>query len=153
MSDENPQRRAPRRYTGTTTDFVLDGTTGRLTTATSSGQLTHVDLRVGKHGSTLAGLTEALSTAITAILQAGAPLPEFVTELRHTHYTPSGPTTDPDVPHATSLSDYLAHHLDQHHTSTATPHPGATQLPGDTRTRPQPQPPPASWVPHSRQLN
>ncbi|MET7951801.1 hypothetical protein [Micromonospora sp. NPDC005324] len=75
MSDDNPQRRAPRRYTGTTTDFVLDGTTGRLTTATSSGQLTHVDLRVGKHGSTLAGLTEALSTAITTGLQAGAPRP------------------------------------------------------------------------------
>ncbi|MBM0274793.1 TSCPD domain-containing protein [Micromonospora tarensis] len=150
MSDDNPQRRAPRRYTGTTTDFVLDGTTGRLTTATSSGQLTHVDLRVGKHGSTLAGLTEALSTAITTALQAGAPPSEFVAPLRHTHYTPSGATTDPGVPHATSLSDYLAHRLHQQHTSTAPPHPDAAELPGAARTSTQPPLPTASWVPHLR---
>ncbi|MGW3787597.1 TSCPD domain-containing protein [Micromonospora chokoriensis] len=149
MSDDNPQRRATRRYTGTTTDFVLDGTTGRLTTATSSDQLTHVDLRVGKHGSTLAGLTEALSTAITTGLQAGAPPSEFVASLRHTHYTPSGTTTDPDVPHATSLSDYLAHRLHRH-ASTAPPHPDDRQLTGDVRTSTQPLLPAVSWVPHPR---
>ncbi|MEV0003405.1 hypothetical protein AB0H28_14110 [Micromonospora sp. NPDC050980] len=150
MSDDTPQRRAPRRYTGTTTDFVLDGTTGRLTTATSFGSLTHVELRVGKHGSTLAGLTEALSTAITTGLQAGAPLPEFVAPLRHTHYIPCGATTDPDVPHATSLSDYLAHRLHQQHTHTAPPHPDAAQLSGDVQASTQPQLPKATWMPHPR---
>lgn len=36
------------------TEFVLTGAAGRLTTATLSDQLTQVDLRVGKHGSTSA---------------------------------------------------------------------------------------------------
>ncbi|MFD6563064.1 hypothetical protein [Micromonospora profundi] len=133
MSDDNPPRRAARRYTGTTTDFVLDGTSGRLIMTTSSDQLTHIDLRVDKHGSTLAGLTEALSTAITTGLQAGAPLPEFVAPLRRTHFAPSGATTDPDVPHASSLSDYLAHRLQQH-ANTAPARPDSAPQTTDIRT-------------------
>ncbi|WP_442934979.1 TSCPD domain-containing protein [Micromonospora sp. CPCC 205558] len=103
-------------------------------------------------GFTLSGLTEALSTAITTVLQAGAPPSEIVAPLRHPHYTFSGATADPDVPHATSLSDYLAHRLHQQHTNTAPPHPDAAQLPGDIRTSTQPQLPTASWVPHPPQL-
>ncbi|MEU7171538.1 MULTISPECIES: hypothetical protein [Micromonospora] len=111
MNDGSTHGRASRRHAGITVDFVLGGTPGCLLTAGSDGRLAYVDLRVGKHGSTLAGLTEALSTAITTSLQAGAPLPELVVELRNTHYVPAGATTDPDVPQATSLSDYLAHRL------------------------------------------
>ncbi|RKF23628.1 hypothetical protein [Micromonospora globbae] len=151
MSDTNrTQWRASRRYAGTAVDFVLDGTAGRLVTAASAGRLTHVELRVGKHGSTLAGLTEALSTAITTGLQAGAPLPEFVTELRHTHYVPSGATTDPDVPQATSLSDYLAHRLHHERSITVPPQADAGQPDAGTRSSSQPQLPSASWLPHPR---
>ncbi|RGC68633.1 Vitamin B12-dependent ribonucleotide reductase [Micromonospora sp. MW-13] len=56
----------------------------------------------------LAGLTEALSTAITTALHAGAPPATFVDAFRRTRYVPAGTTSDPDVPYATSLSDYLA---------------------------------------------
>ncbi|TWJ20890.1 hypothetical protein JD76_00990 [Micromonospora endolithica] len=86
-----------------------------MTAATASGALTHVDLRVGKHGSTLAGLTDALYTAITTGLHGGAPAAVFVDELRHTRYVPAGTTKDPDLPHATSLGDYLAQHLHLNH--------------------------------------
>ncbi|MFI7331769.1 TSCPD domain-containing protein [Micromonospora aurantiaca (nom. illeg.)] len=97
-------------------EFVVDGIPGRLVTAAGpDGRLTHVDLAIGKHGSTLAGLTDALSTAITTGLRAGAPLAEFVNELRHTRYAPAGATGDPDVPHTTSLGDYLAQRLHHNH--------------------------------------
>ncbi|WP_091200198.1 TSCPD domain-containing protein [Micromonospora narathiwatensis] len=102
---------APRQTAGTTTEFVLDGIPGRLVTAAAADLLAHVELRVDKHGSTLAGLTDALSTAITTGLHAGAPVSEFVAELRHTRYAPAGRTGDPDVPEATSLGDYLARRL------------------------------------------
>lgn len=103
---------APRRTVGTTTEFVLDGTPGRLVIAAAAAdRVAHVELRVGKHGSTLAGLTDALSTAITTGLHAGAPVSEFVAELRHTRYVPAGRTDDPDVPEATSVGDYLARRL------------------------------------------
>ncbi|WP_147456988.1 hypothetical protein [Micromonospora pisi] len=84
---------AGRRHIGTSHDFVLEGIPGRLVTAAACDRLTHVELRVGKHGSTLAGMADALSTAITTALQAGAPLPEFVAELRNTRHVPSGAAT------------------------------------------------------------
>ncbi|MFI2652715.1 hypothetical protein [Micromonospora fulviviridis] len=102
---------APRRTAGTTTEFVLDGTPGRLVIAAAPGRLAHVELHVGKHGSTVAGLTDALSAAITTGLRAGAPVSEFVAELQHTRYAPAGRTGDPEVPEATSLGDYLARRL------------------------------------------
>jgi len=74
-------------------------------------RLAHVELHVGKHGYTLAGVADALSAAITTGLHAGAPVSELVAELRHTRYAPAGRTGDPDVPEATSLGDYLAHRL------------------------------------------
>ncbi|MEU0156488.1 TSCPD domain-containing protein [Micromonospora fulviviridis] len=106
----------PQRAAGVTRQFMIDGVPGRLmTAAAASGALTHVDLRMGKHGSTLAGLTDALSTAITTGLRGGTPTAVFVDELRHTRYVPAGPTSDPDLPHATSLGDYLAQHLRLNH--------------------------------------
>lgn len=106
----------PRRAAGVTSQFMIGGVPGHLmTAAAASGVLTHVDLRMGKHGSTLAGLTDALSTAITTGLRGGAPTVVFVDELRHTRYVPAGPTNDPELPHATSLGDYLAQHLHLNH--------------------------------------
>ncbi|MER7330762.1 MULTISPECIES: hypothetical protein [unclassified Micromonospora] len=102
---------APRRTAGTTTEFVLGGTPGRLVVTAAADRSAHVSLHVGKHGSTLAGLTDAMSTAITVGLHAGAPVSEFVAELRHTRYAPAGRTGDPEVPEATSLGDYLASRL------------------------------------------
>ncbi|WP_091329984.1 TSCPD domain-containing protein [Micromonospora aurantiaca (nom. illeg.)] len=98
-----------------TSTFVIDGVPGRLATiATSNGEVAHVDLRAGTHNSTLAGLTDALSTAITTALRAGAP-PAFVDAFRRTRYVPAGATGDPHVPYATSLGDYLAQRLHHNH--------------------------------------
>ncbi|MCW3819114.1 hypothetical protein ONA91_32210 [Micromonospora sp. DR5-3] len=126
----DPEQRVPasQRRPGSTVEFVLDGTEGRLITAVApDGRLTHVDLRVDKHGSTLAGLTEALSIAVTTGLRAGAPVSAFVTELWQTRYTPAGRTDDPEVPEATSLGDYLARRL--HHLAVERPHDGAPRRP------------------------
>lgn len=113
MRDEQP---TSRRTTEVTSTFVIDGVPGRLaTTATPSGELGHVDLRAGIDGSTLAGLTDALSSAITIALRAGAPAAAFADAFRRTHYVPAGTTGDPDVPYATSLGDYLAQRLHHNH--------------------------------------
>lgn len=105
-----------RWTTEVTSAFVIDGVPGRLTTtAMPSGEVGHVDLRAGTRGSTLAGLTDALSSAITTALRAGAPPTVFVDAFRRTHYVPAGTTGDPDVPYATSLGDYLAQRLQHNH--------------------------------------
>ncbi|SCF23963.1 TSCPD domain-containing protein, partial [Micromonospora haikouensis] len=63
----------------------------------------------------LAGLTDALSSAITTALRAGAPPTVFVDAFRRTRYVPAGATSDPDVPYATSLGDYLDQRLHRNH--------------------------------------
>ncbi|WP_329109498.1 hypothetical protein OG792_12095 [Micromonospora sp. NBC_01699] len=115
MADVQVGARAsvPRRRQGVTVGFVVDGTEGHLVTAAlPDGRLSDVLLSVDKQGSTLAGMTEALSLALTTGLRAGAPLSAYVEELRVTRYPPAGPTDDPDIPRTTSLGDYLVRRLD-----------------------------------------
>lgn len=102
----------PRRRTGETVQVAISGARGHLTVGRyPDGRVAEVDLRLGKQGSTLAGTLDALSTAISAGLQAGVPAAEFADALRSTRFEPCGPTDDPDVPWASSPADYLAHRM------------------------------------------
>jgi ribonucleoside-diphosphate reductase alpha chain len=97
---------------GYTLSFSVGETAGTLTTVTDAGgQLRDVFLRVGKQGSTVAGLSDALAGAISVALHYGAPLAALADELGGSHYVPSGSTDDPEVPRATSLTDYLVRRL------------------------------------------
>jgi hypothetical protein len=92
--------------------------TGNQTLACSGNNPTAAtfDLRVGKHGSTLAGLTEALATAASLALQHGTPLAEITDAWQQTQFAPHGATDDPDIPDTTSLADYVARRLRLDHT-------------------------------------
>ena len=105
-------RVAPRVRRGETTRFTVDGQKGYLISGLNpDGELGEVSLRMAKQGSTLAGATDALGIAISAGLQAGAPLREFVAEFANTRFAPAGRTDDPDLPYATSITDYVARRL------------------------------------------
>jgi hypothetical protein len=63
-----------RHAASTTTVLTLDGEHGTLTVARDSAhRVTLVDLRLGRYGSTVNGLAEALGTALTLALRSGAP--------------------------------------------------------------------------------
>jgi hypothetical protein len=114
-----PLARPTRRRIGLTTSFQIDNLTGILTSSPAgTGTLTGFDLRVGTHGSTLAGLTDALATAASLALQQGAPLSALADEWQQTWFVPNGPTDDPEIPHTTSLADYLARRLSLDHPAT-----------------------------------
>lgn len=102
-------RRMPRARHSSTMSFALAGARGSLTTATHrDGQLGEVVLRMGKQGSTLAGLAEAFSAVTTLALQYGAPVDLIVEQLRGLRFEPAGPTNDEEIPLATSVMDYVA---------------------------------------------
>lgn len=62
------------RHTATTSVFALDGARGTLTVARDdTGRVALVDLRLGRQGSCLGGLADALGSALTLALRAGAP--------------------------------------------------------------------------------
>ena len=108
-----PADQERRRRAGHTTAFHIGDLTGTLTTVVSTDTATAAafDLRVGKHGSTLAGLTDALSTAASLAWQHGTPLTEITDAWQQTRFAPHGATNDPDIPDTTSLADYVARRL------------------------------------------
>lgn len=109
-----------RRTTGHTRSFQIGDLTGILTSsAADTGGPAGFDLRVGTHGSTLAGLTDALAIATSLALQQGAPLPAVAEQWQQTWFVPNGPTDDPEIPHTTSLADYLARRLTLDHPTAA----------------------------------
>ncbi|MET7403448.1 hypothetical protein ABZS66_59245 [Dactylosporangium sp. NPDC005572] len=78
-----------RRMVGHTVSFRIGGTAGMMTTGyTADGVLRRVDLRAGVHGSTLAGLADALATVITLGLQHGAPPAAYAGVLRRLELDP-----------------------------------------------------------------
>jgi ribonucleoside-diphosphate reductase alpha chain len=106
------QRRLPRRREAFTRSFVVGGAKGYLTASTyPDGSVGEIDLRMAKQGSTLAGLMDALSGAVTVGLQYGAPLEIYIRKLMNTRAEPSGPTNDPELPVASSAMDYVARRL------------------------------------------
>lgn len=70
-----------------------------------------VFLKLGKQGSTLAGVMDAFSIAISIALQYGVPLEAYVSKFVNMRFEPSGMTDDPDIRMAQSMMDYIFRRL------------------------------------------
>jgi len=73
--------------------------------------LGEVFLKLGKQGSTLAGVMDAFSIAISIALQYGVPLEAFVSKFVNMRFEPAGMTDDPDIRMAQSMMDYIFRRL------------------------------------------
>ena len=76
-----------------------------------NGQLGEVFLKLGKQGSTLAGVMDAFSIAISIALQYGVPLETYVQKFTNQKFEPAGMTDDPDIRIAQSIMDYIFRRL------------------------------------------
>jgi ribonucleoside-diphosphate reductase alpha chain len=70
-----------------------------------------VFLKLGKQGSTLAGVMDAFSVAISIALQYGVPLEAFVSKFVNMRFEPAGMTDDKDIRMAQSMMDYIFRRL------------------------------------------
>ncbi|HEX6516689.1 MAG TPA: vitamin B12-dependent ribonucleotide reductase, partial [Nocardioidaceae bacterium] len=68
-------------------------------------------LKLGKQGSTLAGVMDAFSMAISISLQYGVPLETYVSKFTNMKFEPAGLTDDPDVRMSQSIMDYIFRRL------------------------------------------
>ena len=75
------------------------------------GGLGEVFLKLGKQGSTLAGVMDAFSIAISIALQHGVPLETYVQKFTNMRFEPAGLTDDPDIRMAQSVMDYIFRRL------------------------------------------
>ena len=73
-----------------------------------------VFIKISKEGSTASGLVQGFCRALSLALQYGLPVESAVDRFRGTRFEPSGPTTNPDIPHADSVLDYVARYLELH---------------------------------------
>ncbi len=73
--------------------------------------LGEVFLKLGKQGSTLAGVMDAFSMAISISLQYGVPLETYVSKFTNMKFEPAGLTDDPDVRMSQSIMDYIFRRL------------------------------------------
>ena len=73
--------------------------------------LGEVFLKLGKQGSTLAGVMDAFSIAVSIGLQYGVPLETYVQKFSNLKFEPAGLTDDPDIRMAQSIMDYIFRRL------------------------------------------
>jgi ribonucleoside-diphosphate reductase alpha chain len=106
------RRRLPKSRPSRTTSFSVAGAEGYMTAGNyEDGQLGEVFLKLGKQGSTLAGVMDAFSIAISIALQYGVPLEAFVNKFVNMRFEPAGMTDDPDIRISQSMMDYIFRRL------------------------------------------
>jgi ribonucleoside-diphosphate reductase alpha chain len=106
------RKRLPKSRPATTTSFSVGGAEGYMTAgAYEDGALGEVFLKLGKQGSTLAGVMDAFSIAVSIGLQYGVPLETFVEKFTNLRFEPAGMTDDKDIRMAQSMMDYIFRRL------------------------------------------
>ena len=106
------RKRLPKSRPAQTTSFAVGGAEGYMTTgAYADGALAEVFLKLGKQGSTLAGVMDAFSIAVSIGLQYGVPLETFVEKFANQRFEPAGMTDDADIRMAQSIMDYIFRRL------------------------------------------
>jgi len=103
------RRRMPRERQSITHKFSIGGHEGYITAGMyedgSVGEIFLTD--IGKEGSTLRGMMNSFATAISISLQYGVPLETLVRKFSYMRFEPEGMTTNPEIPFAKSMPDYI----------------------------------------------
>ena len=106
------RKRLPKSRPSRTTSFSVGGAEGYMTSGSYPDDgLGEVFLKLGKQGSTLAGVMDAFSIAASIGLQYGVPLETYVQKFTNLKFEPAGLTDDPDIRMAQSIMDYIFRRL------------------------------------------
>jgi ribonucleoside-diphosphate reductase alpha chain len=106
------RKRLPKKRPSETVSFTVAGAKGYLTASSYPDDgLGEVFLKMSKQGSTLAGVMDAFSVAISIGLQYGVPLETYVSKFTNMRFEPAGMTDDPEIRMASSVMDYIFRRL------------------------------------------
>jgi ribonucleoside-diphosphate reductase alpha chain len=103
------RRRMPRERSSLTHKFSIGGHEGYITAGMyEDGTVGEIFLTdIGKEGSTLRGMMNSFATAISIALQYGVPLETLVRKFSYMRFEPEGMTSNPEIPFAKSMPDYI----------------------------------------------
>ncbi len=105
--------RLPDERQALTHKFSIVGHEGYLTVGLyPNGQPGEMFIAMAKEGSTVSGLMDCFATAVSIMLQYGVPLKVLINKFSHVRFEPSGVTSNPEIPMAKSVMDYIFRWLD-----------------------------------------
>jgi ribonucleoside-diphosphate reductase alpha chain len=106
------KKRLPQSRPALTTSFRVGDAEGYITAGSYPDDgLGEMFLKVSKQGSTLSGIMDAFSIAVSVGLQYGVPLEDYASKFINMKFEPSGMTNDPDIRFASSIVDYVFRRL------------------------------------------
>ncbi len=102
------RRRLPVDCKSVRHKFEIAGQKGYIHTGFyEDGRVGEIFISMSKEGSTISGLMDTIATLTSIALQYGVPLEALVNKFSHVRFEPSGFTTNPEIPIAKSLTDYI----------------------------------------------
>jgi ribonucleoside-diphosphate reductase alpha chain len=102
------RHRMPDTRASMTHRFEIAGHEGYITVGLyEDGQPGELFITMSKEGSTIGGLMDTVGTLTSIALQYGVPLESLVKKFAYQRFEPSGFTKNPDIRHATSITDYV----------------------------------------------
>ncbi len=103
----------PTTRESTTHKFSVNGFEGYLTVGLfDDGRPGEIFIKMSKEGSTLSGLIQGFCRSFSISLQYGLPVDDAVRRFKGMRFEPSGGTSNPDIPEASSILDYIARYLE-----------------------------------------
>lgn len=76
------------------------------------GRPGEIFIKMAKEGSFISGMCQAFCRAFSIALQYGLTVDDAVVRFRDMRFEPMGATSNPDIPEATSIVDYVARYLE-----------------------------------------
>ena len=102
------RRKLPDERQAITHKFRVGEQEGYMTVGLfDDGTPGEVFINVNKQGSTVSGLMDTVAMLTSYALQYGVPLGELASKLKNSRFEPSGPTSNKQIPIATSIVDYV----------------------------------------------
>ncbi len=103
----------PNTRRSITHKFSIAGHEGYLTVGLfENGQPGEIFIKMSKEGSTLSGLIQGFCRAFSLALQYGLPVQDACIRFRGMRFEPMGATSNPAIPEASSILDYVARYLE-----------------------------------------
>lgn len=95
--------------------FCIGNHEGYLTVGLhEDGMPGEIFLKMSKEGSTISGMCQAFCRAFSLSLQHGLSLSDAVGRFKGMRFEPMGHTSNPEIPEASSIVDYIARFLELH---------------------------------------
>ena len=109
LAPPEPHRvRLPDERQAVTHKFSVGGHEGYITVGLyPNGKPGEVFVSMAKEGSVVSGLMDSFATAVSIMLQYGVPMKVLVSKFSHMRFEPSGMTSNPEIPMAKSVMDYI----------------------------------------------